>query len=259
MALDYNSFPMVSVITPAFNAGHFIEETIQSVLKQSYSNWEMIVVDDCSNDNTVDIVERYVLSSNGKVRLIKLNENKGCAHARNYAIKNANGEYIAFLDSDDLWHNDKLSIQIDFMLKNGIYISITSYEKFNESKKSVKIIEAIEKLDYNRMLFGNPIGCLTLIYNKLEFIDFCFETVFKISEDYAGWIDLSKKHPIFGIKQVLAFYRVHENGKSYNKFKPAKDTWEILYNKENLGFFRSLYCFSKYILNYIKKENILKI
>ena len=209
--------------------------------------------DDCSQDNSVEIVKKYT-QIDKRIKLFELSENRGCAVARNYAIKIAKGEFIAFLDSDDLWHEDKLSVQISYMNKNGIYATHTSYTKFYDSNRRPKVIDAIKKIDYNRMLCGNPIGCLTFVYNQSVLGKFYFDKNYIISEDYAAWIDISKKCEIVGIEQVLAFYRVHQGGKSSKKYKPAIDSWHILYVKENLGLFKTIYYFSKYLLNYIKKE-----
>ena len=244
---------LISIITPLYNTGHLVSETIESVLKQSYLNWELIIVDDCSQDNSAEIVKKYIQNDN-RIKLFEFTENKGCATARNYAIKIAKGEFIAFLDSDDLWHEDKLSVQIDYMSRNSVFATHTSYIKFYNTNKRPKTIGAIRKIDYNRMLCGNPIGCLTFVYNQSVLGKFYFDKDYLISEDYAAWIDISRRCEIVGIDKVLAFYRVHHGGKSSKKYKPAIDTWNILYVKENLGLFKTIYYFSKYLLNYVKKE-----
>ena len=125
---------LVSIITPAYNAAEYIVETIESVLAQTYPKWEMLIVNDCSKDNTVEIVQSYAAKDN-RIKLINLKQNSGAAVARNTAIQNAKGRYIAFLDSDDIWKKEKLQKQIEFMQQNGYAFTFTAYEHFRDTKK----------------------------------------------------------------------------------------------------------------------------
>lgn len=154
---------MVSVIMPAFNAGEYIGRSIESVLKQTYKNLELIIIDDHSTDKTKDIVLQYV-GKHQKIRYYRFDYNKGVISARQKAIDIARGEYIAFLDADDIWHEDKLKKQIAFMKEKGCAISCTSYEQIDEfGNKLGKIIKCKEKVDYNRVLWDCPIGNLTVL------------------------------------------------------------------------------------------------
>jgi teichuronic acid biosynthesis glycosyltransferase TuaG len=251
--MKLSQMDLVSIITPAYNAANYIEETLDSVLAQSYKNWELLVVDDYSTDQTADIVNSYC-EKDQRVKLHRLPKNMGCAFARNYATKNSKGKYIAFLDSDDLWLPDKLSIQLEYMIQNDVVACHSSYLKLYQNTTTTKSIIALKKIDFNRMLMGNPIGCLTFVYDCSKIGKYYFDGRYKISEDYATWIDISREHTIYGIEKILAIYRVHNQGKSIKKYRPAIDTWRILYSKENMGFLTSLYCFTLYIINYIKKE-----
>ena len=149
---------LVSIITPAYNAAACIAETIECVLAQTYTNWEMLIVNDCSKDDTAEIVQSYVVK-NKHIKLINLQQNSGAAAARNTAIKNAKGRYIAFLDSDDLWKKEKLQKQIGFMQQNRYAFTYTSYEHFKETKENIQNQVQIPKsLNYKQALKGNQIG-----------------------------------------------------------------------------------------------------
>ena len=152
---------LVSIVTPTYNCGKFITETIESVIGQTYKNWEMIIVDDCSKDNTQEIVKKY-LKNDKRIKYIKFEKNQGAAIARNTAIREAKGRYIAFLDSDDLWSKDKLEKQINFMKKNSYSFTCTAYEQIDENNNLLnKIIRPKIKADYNRILLDCPVGNYT--------------------------------------------------------------------------------------------------
>ena len=128
---------LVSIITPAYNAAAYIAETIESVIAQTYTNWEMLIVNDCSKDNTAEIIQNYA-AKDKRIKLINLKQNSGAAVARNTAIQNAKGRYIAFLDSDDLWKKEKLQKQIQFMQQNGYAFIYSSYEHFKGTKENIQ-------------------------------------------------------------------------------------------------------------------------
>lgn len=149
---------LVSIIMPTYNCAKFIEESIESVLSQTYKNWELIIVDDCSNDNTEDIVKRYC-ETDDRIKYLKLDVNSGAAIARNKGIEQARGKYIAFLDSDDLWMDGKLEKQISFMEENNYNFTCTDYMQIDESgKPNGVIIKCKKKVDYNGVLLSCPIG-----------------------------------------------------------------------------------------------------
>lgn len=133
-----NSFDLVSIITPSYNTGRFIAETIESALAQTYGNWEMIIVDDCSTDDTDEVVAGYV-KQDSRIRYIRNERNSGAALSRNRALREARGRWIAFLDSDDLWMPEKLERQIQFMEKNGYAFSYTKYEEISEDSEPLGI------------------------------------------------------------------------------------------------------------------------
>jgi len=243
---------LVSIITPSYNSACFISETIESVMNQTYINWEMIIVDDCSTDNSVGIIEEYV-KKDARIKLFKLGENSGAAIARNKALENASGRFIAFLDSDDLWMPDKLEKQIKFMLKNEYVFTFTSYQSFSK-KHGIKVIRVPRKINYQQYLKNTIIGCLTVILDKkklgnIEMLDI------KTRQDMVLWLSILKKgYDAYGLDKVLSQYRVVSNSISSNKIKMSKNVWNVYRKIEQLSFVKSSWCFVNYIYNAIKKR-----
>jgi teichuronic acid biosynthesis glycosyltransferase TuaG len=246
---------MVSIITPSYNCSKYIVKTIESVLYQSYQNWEMIIVDDCSTDNSIEIIEK-IIGDNPKTRLIKLMNNVGSAQSRNAALEVASGRFIAFLDSDDIWHSDKLEKQVSFMLERKIPISFTSYELIDENGVSKNhIIHSVEKLNQLDYLKNTIIGFSTSMIDtkytgrKFRFIDI------RTRQDTSLWIALlGEGYVAYGMNNILVDYRVHSNSISSNKYRAAKQVWNLYFNIHKLGFFKSVYCFLFYLYNAIKKR-----
>lgn len=232
---------LVSVITPTYNCANFIGETIESVQEQTYHQWEMIIVDDCSTDNTKEIVEKYIKEDN-RIKYFCLENNSGTAVARNKAMELANGEYIAFLDSDDIWLEEKLKKQLEFMKGHEIAFSCTSYEQIDESGKTLnKIIKTVPKANYNRVLLDCPIGNSTVMYNVEKMGKFEVPNIRKRNDD-ALWLQMLKKEKyIYGMKSVLMKYRIRRNSISSNKFKVIKYHWILYRDIEHLSIVGSLF------------------
>ena len=233
-----------SIITPLYNAEKYIETTIQSAQSQTYKNWEMIVVDDVSQDNGPKIVERYI-KKDKRIKLIKLEKNGGGAVARNRAIKEAKGKYIAFLDSDDLWYPEKLEKQIKFMEENNYDFTYTHYEKIDEEgNKLNEIIKSKDKVDYKGLLKSNQIGCLTAMYNQ-ENLGKIYMPLIRKRQDYALWLQILKKTK-YGdcLKENLAQYRLVNGSVSSNKMNLIKFNWQIFREVEKINVFESIYYLS---------------
>lgn len=246
--------PVVSVITPTFNSSKFILDTINSVREQTYLNWEMIIVDDCSNDNTVEIIENEV-ENDDRIKLIKLKKNVGSAVARNTAIEKARGRFIAFLDSDDMWTKDKLDLQVEFMLKNDLAFSFTEYALIDENgKETGKVVKIPEKLNYKELLKNTIIGCLTVMLDK-EKIGTIKMPEIRTRQDTALWLKILREgYTAYGLQQNLAKYRKVSNSISSNKFKAMYNTWKVYRNIEKLSFLRSSWCFVNYAYNAYRKR-----
>jgi len=244
---------LVSIITPVYNAEYFISDTIKSVIQQTYEKWEMIIVDDCSIDNSYEIIMSFA-EKDERIRCIRLTNNSGVAEARNVALKVAKGEFICFLDADDLWVSHKLQQQIDFMKKNKYAISFTAYELIDKNNKPLKkIISIPKKVTYYQLLKGNVIGCLTIMINRSLIGEFLMPKI--RHEDYATWLSLLKRgYDAYGINEVLAQYRYIPTSLSGNKFKVFKWTWNIYRKHENLSIIKSLYYFINYLIKSIRKH-----
>lgn len=249
-----NNMDLVSIITPTYNSEKYIKETISSVLSQTYQNWEMIIVDDCSTDNTVRIIEEE-MEKDSRIRFIQLQKNQGAAVARNTAINYANGRYIAFLDSDDLWEMNKLEVQVSFMNMNNIPFSYTSYKIINENgEETGKVVNVPEKIDYNQLLKNTIIGCLTVMLDINEFGRVQMPNM-RTRQDTALWLSILKQgYSAYGIQQPLAKYRKKSGSISSNKLKMAKQNWKLYREIENLSLVKSIWCFLNYAYNGIKKN-----
>ncbi len=245
---------LVSIITPVYNYERYIAEAIESVLAQTCSNWEMIVVDDRSTDNSPEIVKKYAKKDH-RIKLIELPENQGAAMARNRALEHAKGRYIAFLDSDDTWDDSKLEKQIAFMQKNNFPVTFTSYELINENGTRLNhVIHSVKKLSLNDYLKNTIIGFSTAIIDIEQTGSISFMDI-KTRSDTQLWITLLKKGFFaYGLDEVLVKYRKDHNSLSSNKIKAALQVWRLYYKIENIGLIRSLYSFLFYGINAIKKR-----
>ena len=181
---------LVSIITPSYNSSRFIEECVDSVLLQTYDNWEMIIVDDNSTNNLSLIIKKY---NDKRIQLIELDKNVGAAEARNVAIRKSKGKYIAFLDSDDLWLSSKLEKQISFMKKYKTAFSCTSYQPMSETgDKQYSVIHVPQKVTYSSYLKNTIIGCLTVIIDREKTGDFEMPNI-RSSHDMALWLLIMKR------------------------------------------------------------------
>ena len=231
----------VSIVTPTHNCGKFIGETIESAIKQSYKNWEMIIVDDCSTDNTKEVVDIYSDMDN-RIKYHLLEVNSGAAVARTKAMELATGNYIAFLDSDDLWTVDKLEKQLSFMENNEYAFTCTAYEQIDELGTDLnKIIKTKTKTDYNGVLLTCPVGNSTVMYNVKKLGKFIVPNIRKRNDD-ALWLQILKKEKyIYGMSEVLMKYRIRTNSISSNKIKLIKYHWKLYREIEQLSVIRSVF------------------
>lgn len=243
-------YDLVSIITPTYNCGKFIAMTIDSVLCQTYTNWEMIIVDDCSTDNTKDIVEKYA-ESDSRIKYHVLEKNSGAAVARTQAMQLAKGKYMAFLDSDDIWKKEKLEKQLAYMKEKNVDFCCTAYEQIDEKgEKLGKVIRTVKKTSYNRLLLDCPVGNSTVMYNVEKMGKFSVPDIRKRNDD-ALWLQMLKKEKyIYGMSDVLMEYRVRENSISSNKLSLIKFHWKLYREIENLSVLRSVFhiavwCFLK--------------
>lgn len=243
---------LVSVIMPAFDSGRYIAQAIDSVVGQSHPGWELIVVDDCSRDDTVSIVESYA-HQEPRIVLIRNQQNQGVAATRNRALEAAKGEFVAFLDSDDYWQPDKLEKQLAYMLAEGVLICCSSYTRVDEDGNALGKVTPPGSIRYKDLLKSNFIGNLTGMYNVRALGKVFFKPV--PHEDYVAWLTVLKSgHDAYCIRESLACYRVYDQSTSANKFRTIGWQWKIYRNEEHLGFFRSLYLMFFYMYYALKKR-----
>lgn len=240
---------LVSIITPVYNAENFIEEMIKSVIQQSYTKFELILVDDCSTDSSKEIINKYKKYDN-RIKYIKLDKNSGAAVARNKGLEIACGRYIAFIDSDDIWMPNKLEKQIEFMNNNKVGFSFTEYELIDEEGKELnKIMKVCSKVDYKFLLSNTMIGCSTVIIDK-EIIGEFRMPLIRSRQDNATWLSILKKGNFaYGISLPLTRYRIVKNSISRNKFKAIKKQWYVYREIERLSFFIAIKYFIYYLFN----------
>lgn len=230
---------LVSIIMPTYNCAKFIKETIESVINQTYESWELVIVDDCSNDNTEEVVASF---NDKRIKYHKLEKNSGAAVARTTAMKMATGNYMAFLDSDDLWKKEKLEKQLEFMKKNNYNFTCTAYEQIDEEgNKLNKVIKTKKKANYNRILLDCPVGNSTVMYNVDNLGKFEVPNIRKRNDD-ALWLQILKKEKfIYGMSDVLMEYRIRNNSISSNKLSLIKYHWQLYREIEHLSVIRSAF------------------
>lgn len=197
---------LVSIITPSYNCANYIAQTLDSIISQTYENWEVIICDDCSTDNTKEVVEPYMSSCN-KIRYIRNEKSSGAAVSRNYALREAKGKWIAFLDSDDLWTPDKLEKQLEFMVKNGYHFSYTGYSEINsEGAKTGVSVSGPKRVSKLGMFSFCWPGCLTVMFDR-EYYGLLQISDIKKNNDYAMWLKICRKADCYFLDESLAMYR----------------------------------------------------
>ena len=233
---------MISIITPLYNSEEFILDMIKSVQAQTYQNWEMIVVDDCSQDGGPNIIKK-ISKTDERIKLISQKQHSGPSHVRNVAIELAKGRYLAFLDSDDLWHEQKLNKQLNFMKKNHYAFTYTGFEKINEAGKVIgTVFPYKEEVCYYDLLKSNHIGCLTAMIDLKILGHKMYMPDIKKRQDQGLWLDVLKKiDKAYCLNEILGQYRIREGAISVNKTDNIKYQWKLYRNIEKLNKIKSFY------------------
>ncbi|OMD98728.1 glycosyl transferase [Paenibacillus odorifer] len=231
---------LVSIIIPAYNCSDFIGATLDSVISQTYKNWEVIIIDDCSTDNTEEIVSTYI-SNDSRIKYFKLEVNSGAAVARNKAVDIAEGKYMAFIDSDDVWFSDKLSKQINFMEHNRYNFTCTSYTKIDDKGNYLgRTIIAQNRRNYDGLLKTSP-GNSTVIYDAEKLGKFKIPDI-KKRNDYVMWLQVIKKEKyLYGMEEPLSSHRIREGTLSSKKTTLVKYHWRVYREIEKLSILKSCY------------------
>ncbi|MDT0647220.1 glycosyltransferase family 2 protein [Zunongwangia sp. F260] len=243
---------LVSIIMPAYNSAEFITEAILSVQKQTYSNWELLVIDDASKDFTLTKIKKLA-KKEPRIKIFENKENKGTGFSRNKGIKAAQGDFIAFLDADDLWKANKLETQLEFMKNNELAVCYSSYERITENgQKKNEIIEALPYLTYQKLLKANYVGNLTGMYD-VRHLGKIYAPEVRKRQDWALWLKAVKKAEIAkGVKEPLALYRMRRNSISGNKLEMLVHNFSIYHHVLGFSVFKSLRCMGMFL-----KEQLL--
>ena len=238
----------ITVVTPTWNSENYIMDTIKSVQAQTYKNWEMIIVDDCSTDRTVEIVNK-ISGEDPRVQILVQNVNRGAAKARTRSMQAGTGRFVAYLDADDIWKPDKLEKQMEFMKKKKIGFSCTSYEVIDDAGKPLnKFVHMLPKVDYVGFLTNNLIQTVGVMVD-ISVVDKKYLVMPDIRrrQDAATWLQILKAgYDCYGLDEILAEYRRTENSLSSNKFKAMKGIWMLYRNIEHLSLPFACYCFVRY-------------
>ena len=253
-----NSKINIDIIMPNYNKGMFIDKAIKSVISQSFKNWRLFIVDDNSSDNSKEIILKY--KKNKRIKIFFLKKNKGPSYCRNFAIKKSKARYIAFLDSDDYWTKEKLSSQLDFMIKNEFnftftdYIPILDYVDYKKKLKSTKIIT---KFTFEEFVNNSSINTSTMILER-KFINKIKFRNLKLMEDFIFKCELMKKTNISFIKfpKATAVYRIIQKSRSSKKFSNLINLWRINRKYNKLNFLNNLFSLISISFNSIKKYGL---
>ncbi|MBO9582990.1 MAG: glycosyltransferase family 2 protein [Flavobacterium sp.] len=252
---------LVSIIVPTYNTEKFIRQTIESVQNQTYPNWEMILADDGSTDNTVKIIEEFAEKDN-RIKLFKLPENKGNGFARNTALEKATGKYIAYLDADDLWFPEKLEKQIQFLKASNLHFTFSFYDSIDEEGNDLnRRVESPNPLTYKQLFFCNYVGNLTAIYDSDYFGKIILETSQK-RQDWRIWLTILKQIKIAKpVPEPLAFYRIRKDSVSSSKFKLIKHNFGVYRQFHGYNFVFSILLMIRFLYTQliVKKQYIEKI
>lgn len=242
---------LISIITPCYNSEKYISETYDSIKSQNYKNWEWIIVDDCSSDKSVEIIQSF---NDERIKLFIQSKNQGAAYARNLALNKAQGRFITFLDSDDLWLPNFLETTINYLIENNEELVYSSYKRVDENLKPLLAdFIAVDKVDRNRILYNCPIPMLTSVYDSKRIGKIPVPDV-ELREDHAMWIDLLGKIKYArAINESLAIYRIRNNSVSRNKLRIAKKQYNVYRYYLKMNFFKSSYYTFFWAINGIKK------
>lgn len=240
--------PAVTIIMPTYNCAPFVREAIGSVLAQTFGDWELIVVDDCSTDGTAEIAETLA-STDARIQVVRLTHNSGAAVARNRALEIARGDFVAFLDGDDVWLPAKLSVQVAFMVEGGHPLSCTGYLRMSEEGRFLSIVRVPASVTRQQLITRNSMACLTVMYDRTRFASRRMPLIRK-GQDFGFWLGLLAECGVAaGLDQPLARYRIRRRSVSSNKVRALLWTWELYRNHLNMSVPSSLFYLNCFALN----------
>ena len=248
---------LISIVVPVYNAAKFIDNTIKTVLDQTYENWELLLAYDCSDENTAQLIKPYT-EKDSRIKFIPSPEktNTGPGPTRNRGIDEAKGDYLAFLDADDFWHPEKLERQLAFVKKKGCEFCFTGYEFANEEGKlSGKKVYVPEKYTYDEVLHRTIIWTATVMFDMHKLTKEDIYMPDARAEDTACWLQVLKKIDYaYGLNEILAYYRRSKGTYSSNKLLACKKIWSVYRDTEKLSLPKSISCFTAYAINAVKRR-----
>lgn len=246
--------PLVSIIMPCYNAERYIAQSIESVLAQSYQNWELIITDDASTDKSVEIISKYS-KNDDRISVMVPDEHQGIARTRNMSISRARGRFMAFLDSDDIWYPEKLEKQVNYMLENDLAFTYSSYEiiDYHGNPKN-RVVKDAGVMSYKKYLRNTIICCGTVVVDREKTGHFA-TPIIKTSEDMSLWLSIMRRgFDAYPVPGPLHKYRITPGSASSNKFKAACDVWRVYRKIEKLSWIKSVINFVCYSFNAVKKH-----
>jgi teichuronic acid biosynthesis glycosyltransferase TuaG len=248
---------LVSIIVPVFNAEKYIEATMDSVRDQTYANWELLLVEDCGQDGCREIINKYIKDTDDeRIRLICQPANKGAAKARNRALSEASGRYIAYVDADDLWEKNKLEKQLAFMKEKNASFSFTGYEFADEDGRGTgKVVRVPEKMKYKDALKNTTIFTSTVMFDTEKISRDMLEMPDIKSEDTALWWKVLREgYTAYGLDENLVRYRRVGKSLSSNKLEAVRRIWNLYRKSEHMGIIRSVYYFCFWAVHAVKRR-----
>ena len=245
-----NKKKKIDIILPNFNSSNYIKETLKSVINQTYTNWNLIIVDDCSDKKTINILKKY--SKHKKFKIYWLKKNRGAGYCRNYAIKKSKSPYVAFLDSDDIWKKNKLEVQVNFMRKNNYSFTYTNYEVIGNKSKN---IITPNKFDFNKFIHNTSI-CTSSMMIKREILKGVKFTDTKICEDYYFKCKILKNFNAYCLDELLTKYRIRNNSLQSNIFRNFYWIWKINRDYNKLNFISNFFSLFFISLNSMRKYGL---
>ena len=245
---------LVSIVVPVYNAERFLDDTINSVLNQTYTNWELILVNDCSKDNSKKVYEKY--KSDKRIIWYDQKQNGGAAIARNKGIDLSKGKYLCFLDADDLWDKEKIEKQVKFMKSNNFIFTFTGYEFANENgNPNGKKVYVPIKINYEKALKNTIIWTCTVMFDMSAFTKNDIYMPNVKSEDTACWWKVLKKtNYAYGLNEILSYYRRSSGTLSSNKIEAIKRIWNLYRNQEKINIIKSIYYFVNYAVRAVLRR-----
>ena len=265
----------ISIVIPVYNAAPYLERTLNSVKNQTFSEWELILVDDASKDASVEVIRDWLTKSGyfadkehgcvkqaeqygqGKITLLYSKENRGAAHARNLGVRHARGRYLVYLDADDYWESEKLEKQYAFMKKMDCAFSFTGYEFADESGiRNGKVVHIPECITYEEALVNTTISTITVMFDRNRIpAELLYMPEDCAREDTATWWKILKHgYTAYGLDEALSVYCRHRGSQSSNKLKAVLGTYQMYRKQEQLGVLQTLTCMRKYITGAIKRR-----